>query len=80
MVRVAGKLAPPLRPEPLDWTVTQKLAEQFLAPEHRTSLDQHGSADLPFYFAGVYGNLTIFYGNGCHNLVFHLAGGNGNSA
>jgi Tfp pilus assembly pilus retraction ATPase PilT len=77
VMRVQGALSPPLQPEPLDWQVTQGLAEQLLPAEYRSGFEKTGSAELPFHVAGVAGNLTIFYGNGCHNLVFHLTGGNG---
>lgn len=77
VLRIAGKLSPPLQDTPLDWELTRKLADDLLPVEYRTSFEKNGSADLPFHLAGVAGNLTIFYGNGCHNLVFHLTGGNG---
>src|SRR5215207_294601 len=76
VIRINGKLAPPLTPEPLDWSITQQLAEQLLTDEYRGTLDKSGSAELPFHLAGIAGNLTIFFGNGCHNLVFHITGGN----
>ena len=77
VVRIAGKLAPPLSTGPLDWTVTQKLAEQFLPEEFRSAFEKNGSAELPFHVGDIAGNVTIFYGNGCHNLIFHLTSGNG---
>jgi Tfp pilus assembly pilus retraction ATPase PilT len=77
VMRIAGQLSPPLVPGPLDWNETRDLAEQLLPTEQRTDFEQTGSADIPFRVGHVSGNLTVFYGNGCHNLIFHLVSGNG---
>ena len=78
LMRVRSELSPPLAPDPLHWEETEKLAEQFLA-ERMTRLDENGSAEVTFQVGGVSGDVTIFYGNGCHNLVFHLQPQNGSS-
>jgi len=78
LMRVGPQLSPPLSPEPLHWNDTEKLAEELLPEAVATRLKEHGSAEVPFQRAGVAGEVTIFFGNGCHNLVFHLRPQNGN--
>lgn len=78
LMRVGSQLSPPLTPDALRWEETEQLAEKLLA-ERKSKLDANGSAEVTFDVAGVHGDVTIFYGNGCHNLVFHILPQNGSA-
>ncbi|MBX7244084.1 MAG: hypothetical protein K1X53_01220 [Candidatus Sumerlaeaceae bacterium] len=77
VMRVGGQLQPPLAEDLLTFHETQAMVETLLNGPQRLVLETDGSVEVPFAVAGVEGRLTVFYGMGSHNLVFHLKGGAG---
>lgn len=73
-MRVEGRLEPLRETAPLHHDDTEHLAREFLHGPESAKFEETGQVEVPFRAAGREGLLTVFYGNGCHNLVFHLAG------
>jgi len=75
VIRVGRELQPPLHPRPLTFHDTQALIERLLTPREINFMNEHGNVETRFQVAGVEGTLTVFFGQGAHNLVFHLKSG-----
>lgn len=73
-MRVAGQLSEPLQPESFHFNDTQSMVELLLTPDELQTLDKDGSVDItpPFDWHPA-SSVTVFFGNGCHNLIVHLA-------
>lgn len=72
VIRVEGALEP-LEEQPLlSFYDTQEIARQLLSEQQDHALDENGSVELPFEIGQVRGSVTIFYGQGSHQIVFYL--------
>lgn len=72
VMRVGRELQPPLEKSPLTFQETQALVEDLLTPSEIQFMNEKGNVETTFDVGGVRGHLTVFYGLGCHNLVFYL--------
>lgn len=79
-VRVGGEIQTPFGRTPLPFRTTEALALAVLDAAGQQLLDRDGSVEVPFEIAGVGGMVTVFYGGGCHNLVFRLGSTGGPTA
>jgi len=71
-VRIGSEVRTPFGSTPLRFRDTEAIALAILDERARLELDTNGSVETPFGIAGIRGTVTVFYGGGCHNLVFHL--------
>ncbi|MCX7718312.1 MAG: hypothetical protein N2111_07915 [Candidatus Sumerlaeaceae bacterium] len=79
-VRVGGEIQTPFGSVPLPFRTTEAFALAVLDAVGLQLLDRDGSVEVPFEIAGVGGMVTVFYGGGCHNLVFRLGSTGGPDA
>lgn len=70
--RVNGALQPPLPEPPLSFHDTAAMVDSLVDGTRLTMLHTDDSIEMPFQIGGVEGTVTIFYGQGAHNLVFHI--------
>lgn len=77
--RVDGKLSEPLFPGRLHFSQTEALVRAVLQEEQTASLDADGSIEFSYSPSSDEDSsshspvvITIFYGDGAHNLVVHL--------
>lgn len=70
--RVRGELQKPLHEQPLSFHETAKIAGSVLPEEVLNTLNESGSVEAPFEIGSHRGMVTVFFGMGAHNLVFHL--------
>ena len=75
--RVNGALQPPLPEPPLTFQDTEAMVGSLVDGARLTMLHTNDSFEMPFRVGGVEGTVTIFYGQGAHNLVFHIGGTGG---
>lgn len=74
VMRIGRELQPPLEERPLTFHETQALAETLLSPAEMQIVNEKGNVETTFDVEGITGHLTVFYGLGCHNLVFYIEG------
>ena len=71
-VRVGEEIRTPFGVTPLPFRTTEAFAQALLNEAALQELDRNGSVEVPFDMAGLGGTVTVFYGGGCHNLVFRF--------
>lgn len=74
VMRIGRELQPPLESRPLTFHETAAMVEQLLSPTELQFMNEHGNVETTFEIGGISGKLTVFFGLGCHNLVFYLEG------
>lgn len=72
VMRIGRELQPPIENRPLTFHETEALVNQLLSPQEIQFMNEKGNVETTFDVAGIHGRLTVFYGLGCHNLVFYL--------
>jgi Tfp pilus assembly pilus retraction ATPase PilT len=72
VMRVGRALQPPLDTRPLTFHETLAMVRDVLSGRAANVIEEHGSVEAHFSIGGVTGMVTVFYGQGSHNLVFHL--------
>lgn len=73
-MRLGEELSGPIQDEAFHFRDTQQIVEELLEANEAAELDRDGSVEVaapPEW--GITGTVTVFFGNGCHNLVVHLA-------
>ncbi|MCX7626330.1 MAG: hypothetical protein N2Z21_08995 [Candidatus Sumerlaeaceae bacterium] len=72
VMRIGRELQPPMENRPLTFHETEAMVEELLSPTEIQFMNEKGNVETTFNVGGVQGRLTVFYGLGCHNLVFYL--------
>ncbi|MGB9693070.1 MAG: hypothetical protein ACPL7D_12990 [Candidatus Sumerlaeaceae bacterium] len=72
VMRIGRELQPPVDSRPLTFHETAAMVEKLLTPSEQQFMNEKGNVETTFEIEGVSGRLSVFYGLGCHNLVFYL--------
>jgi len=72
VARKNGELTPPLLPSRVHFSQVERLVSALLTQQQHDALNRDGELELVHDFRGRPCPVTVFYGDGAHNIIIHL--------